>query len=647
LGNLEEKGIKWSIFMLALILATQEIPGYNYFKPLGLGYIKSYLKNVLPDIEVRIFEDIDSLIEANPECVGISAATEDFSVAQRHIKRVQQELNCPIIMGGVHITLLPQTLPKGAIACIGEGEETIVELMKIFLIEGKFDQNKISNVQGIAYWNDNDELIQTEPRGLITPLDKIPLPDRDALGIKPGKNETLYMFTSRGCPYQCKFCVSRVHWKKYREFSAEYVIHEIEELINRYEIKNISFFDDLFIVNRRRLARIADWFVSKRYDISTCCAVRANLVDDELCELLKKINIREITFGAESFSERVLHELKKGSVTAYQNQHALDILQKNGITANCSIIFGSPEETTEDLIITWKAIFSNLLLGKLNKVGWGLLRPYPGCEYWDLAVQKGVVGVNMDWDNFKNWNGFHLNDHMTRSDLDLIIDEWETKCYLVNLRFRDEAQYPYLSEETVFAMKEKLLKEIARREYKDESDEFVTRKYNHFLQTEEQFDLIPVRGWYEDEKYESWRWVGKDATFCIPITVRNIANKLNLVFYIGNIQNFEGENLEVTLRVGQHKKSMLVFKNGEYRICVDIPFSERLGRYYECEITSSSSFCPANISESTDDRNLSIIVSKLELAKDDPLNVIRNLRFNQNKIQIDERKYLYKGPKNE
>jgi anaerobic magnesium-protoporphyrin IX monomethyl ester cyclase len=617
--------------MLALILATKDIPGYNYFKPLGLGYLKSYIKRELPTVEIQIFDNIDSLIQAKPDCVGISAATEDFSIAQRYVMRVQQQLNCPVLMGGVHISLLPETLPKGVIACIGEGEETLIDLMKIFLLHHKFDQASLLQVKSIAFWDDRNNLIQTELRELMTPLDNIPLPDRDSLGIKPGKNETLYMFTSRGCPYRCKFCVSRVHWKKYREFSADYVIKEMEELVKKYKVKNISFFDDLFIVNRVRLKDIANKFKEKHFRVQTVCAVRANLVDDELCELLNKLNVKEVSFGAESFSEPVLRELKKGSVTVAQNQHALDILQKHGIKANVSIIFDAPEEKKEDLIATWRALFNNLRTKKLNKVGWGLLRPYPGCDYWDLAVQKGIVGVNMDWDNFKNWNGFHLNDNMTRSEVNKIIEEWETKCYLVNLHFRDEAQPLYLNEETIFIRKENLLKEIVARGNKDESDNFVIQKYNHFLQTVEQFEIVPVSGWYENEKNESWRWISKEATFCIPIKIKDVANLLNLMFYIPKIENYEGHELHVTFKVGHNQKSVRILREGEYAISIEIPPSVgNLGRFFDCEIINSSSFCPASISSSTDDRNLSIVVNRLELANDDPLNVIRSIRLRRN-----------------
>jgi hypothetical protein len=89
---------------LALIQATRDLPGYNWLTGLGLGYLKSYLRMQLPQVDVIIYDNIDSVIQGRPDCVGVSASTEDFAVAQRYVKHVQEELGCPVLLGGVHIS---------------------------------------------------------------------------------------------------------------------------------------------------------------------------------------------------------------------------------------------------------------------------------------------------------------------------------------------------------------------------------------------------------------------------------------------------------------------------------------------------------------------------------------------------------------
>jgi radical SAM superfamily enzyme YgiQ (UPF0313 family) len=609
-----------------LILATREEFGMNYFQPLGLGYMKSYLKKYLPDLDVIICSSFDELLKSKPDCVGISASTENYAIAQQMIKRVKEELQCPVLLGGVHISLLPESLPVGVLGCIGEGEETLVELMKTLKAYG-FNDESLSRVKGIVYWNENGQLVKTPARDLIMPLDSLPFPDRDALGIKPGI-ENLYIFTSRGCPYTCKFCVSRIHWNKYREFSAEYVLNEIEYLIDKYKINKVTVFDDLFIVNRKRLREFVNGYVNRKMKIEMFCAVRANLVDEELAELLKTINIKEVTFGAESFSEPVLKVLKCGSVTAAQNQKAIDILAKNGIKVNCSIIFDTPEQSEEDMIITWRAIFNNVRENKLNRIGWGLLRPYPGCDYWYMAVERGLASDNMDWELFRDLTKLRINDKMSLARVNEIIEEWDTKCCLVNLKYRD-APVAHKTKDALIVKKEETIKKICGRPDKDESDKFVAGEYENFLDKSKKYKVILVDGW-EPSSGEDFRWIRKKATLFINSSIRDEANLLNLIFYVQDI-NYYQEPLVVKMKLGNEENSIAIANSGIHCLTMPLPYLAKLSPsgFLHMEISTNVHFIPARVSSSIDDRNLSIVVSRLELAKNDPANIINVIKLPQ------------------
>ena len=100
------------------------------------------------------------------------------------MKKVKQELSIPIIMGGPHITSLPHQLPEYAdIGVIGEGEQTLLELMQSYLDAGKFRSSDLAKIHGIVY-RKNGKIQSTPYRELISPLDKIPLPDRELLNIQ-------------------------------------------------------------------------------------------------------------------------------------------------------------------------------------------------------------------------------------------------------------------------------------------------------------------------------------------------------------------------------------------------------------------------------------------------------------------------------
>jgi len=603
----------------AFILATGNDIRETYFKPLGLGYIKSYVSPSLPSVEIKIFEDIEKLIKSSPHLVGISASTENFSLALKYIEEIKKRTNCPIILGGVHISLLPESLPENVIGCIGEGEETVKELLELFLKDNSFHENKLGTVKGIAFWNSKGELIRTPIRDLIRPLDKIPFPDRRALGIS-GYVENLYIFTSRGCPYKCKFCVSRIHWNIYREFSAQYVISEMEFLIKTYGVKKITIFDDLFIVNRKRLREIADLFVSKGLNIDVFCAVRANLVDDELCELLKKMHVNQVTFGAESFSEPVLKSLKDGSVTVEQNQNTINLLNKHGISVNCSIIFNSPEQSRDDIITTWKALFHNLKDKKLNKIGWGMLRPYPGSYYWDLAREKNLVSVDMNWDKFKDFSNFHMNDHLSPVELNEVMDEWDTKCNVLSLTYRDAPQV-YSSKAQIFIKKEMLFKKIQARADKDEIDQYISDEYERFLLSSKQHKIILLDGWYEPEA-DGYCWIRKNATFLIGSSIIKEGNFLNVEFYIPDITNYRNNAIEIKFRIENEERCKLIESGGFHRLSVPLSLFLHIARsdYLNGEITTSEEFLPSALSGSPDTRLLSILITKFEIAQGSPDN---------------------------
>ena len=213
---------------------------------LGLGYLVSSLRNNFGQNTFN-FKIIDNnvkkeILSFDPDIIGITSVSQNYNRAKEyaHFAKIK---NIPVIIGGVHISTLPQSLSNDmTVGCLGEGEKTILDLFSVFLKKNKFPVEDLVKIKGIVY-KERDKLIVNSSQQQIENMDEIPLPARDLLKI----DKHSYMFTSRGCPYNCIFCASTIFWNKVRFFSAEYVIRETEELVNRYEVKLISFFDDLFI----------------------------------------------------------------------------------------------------------------------------------------------------------------------------------------------------------------------------------------------------------------------------------------------------------------------------------------------------------------------------------------------------------------
>jgi len=402
----------------------------HWWPNLAFGSLKAYLHKYLGDSIVMERANPGNLHEY--DIAAISFISQDYNIAKNIIKNVKQRNPKAItIAGGSHVTWLPGTLtPDFDFGVIGEGEQTFLEFVKYVMNGQKIEE--LFTICGLVFWRDGG-LLCAPPRALIEPIDNIPPPVRD----NPG--ETMYyMFTSRGCPYKCTFCSSTAFWKKTRFHSADYVVAEIERCI-KMGARHIPIMDDLFCANRKRFAEILEKLkrtnLREQFNVNFMALARANLIDDELCKMLKEFPTTGAFFGAESASDRILNLMNKG-VTAAKNQEALDILHFHGIQANPSFIVGWPTETEEEIKTTLNFVIKNGRAGKMNIFsGVNVLTPFPGTKVWDDAIKTGKINLN----NF-NWDSLGIFASYMHSSYGNF-DEWVAD--------RKKHSSIYLNEETV------------------------------------------------------------------------------------------------------------------------------------------------------------------------------------------------------
>lgn len=380
---------------ILLINVEDELPDqvYNY-PPLGISYLSSYAQSQLPDLEfvIKTSKDPDIIDTDHYDMVGISSVSQFFNnalrIAEHYIAR-----GIPTLIGGAHITLIPQSLPAGGIAVIGEGERTLVELINFYREKGEFEYSDLENIAGLAFRDSMGNLTMTPARAPINPLDTIPLPDREALIIP--ERGTVYMFTSRGCPFKCAFCASTRIYDNVRFFSADYVLNEIKTLIEQYNPLHIKFYDDLFIASKTRLRQIVEGIVKEGINKKVFFSLNAtaSMIDEETARLLRKMNVFTVGMGLESGNQEVLDYLKAGTASVDQNRAAVEILVRHGINPTATFIIGSPNEDRSRFNDTLSFIKNS----KLSRSYLYLLTPYPGTPVWDYAAEKGLVSEDMDW----------------------------------------------------------------------------------------------------------------------------------------------------------------------------------------------------------------------------------------------------------
>lgn len=386
------------------------------FYPTAMLCLYSYLKSKIKEIEIKIIAGWEKayysdIIEFNPDIIGISVMTPEFEDATGIATNLKTFIpNTPIIIGGVHVTILPETIRKCFdIGVIGEGEETLYELVTLFeKYNGLFIEN-LKEVKGIIFWN-GDNKIKTEYRKPLD-LNNYPLIDysivpQEKFKIKPigawGRFGVEGLIeSSRGCPFRCIFCASTRVWNGIRYFPIKWVVSNLITLIN-LGCTHIHLSDELFAANKKRLRQMIIDFTENKIQerVQLSVTARTSFFDEEFCDLLKAVGVTMIFFGFESNSHRVLQLLKGETCDKDDNCNAVKICYKKKMECWGAIMLGAPTETEEEMMetinfIKWCKKY------KVRRICVGTLVPFPGTPVWDIAKDKGLVHENMDFTYFK------------------------------------------------------------------------------------------------------------------------------------------------------------------------------------------------------------------------------------------------------
>lgn len=373
---------------------------------LGLAYIAGALRenydiSVLDltaraTIENRNPEEVlqEELRKVEPYMVGITSTSPTHKNALDVARTVKNYRDIPIIKGGTHETNANGTTIRNNLeidySVVGEGEETIIELAKRI-----FGRESVRGVEGVIF-RENNEVVDNGRRRLIQNLDTLPRPARDLFYLDErfdeyysaklfgGKKSTSIM-TSRGCPYSCSFCSSKVNWPgKLRQRSVENVVEELEELYSQ-GFRGFMFEDDMSLANKNWFLRFAEQIqgLGIEYSLQT----RVDAIDDEIIKSLSESGCKFMYFGIESGVQEILDKCRKG-ITLEQAERAFSIARKYGIRSMASIQFGLPGEDLENLTTIRETIRTLNERLKPDEVAISPTCLYPGSP---LANQEGIT----------------------------------------------------------------------------------------------------------------------------------------------------------------------------------------------------------------------------------------------------------------
>ena len=388
------------------------------FIPLGISYLaaaleeKGYQVDVIDcQVSKPTREDLEAEFKRRqPDVVGVTSATLTYLPAVEIVKTAKQALpNCLTMMGGPHVTVLDeQTLsenPEVDIVVRGEGEQTMLELAK--LVSNR-DLKTLGEVAGITF-RKNGQIFHTPDRPFIKDIDALPHPAHKHFEVSMYRilgKMYLPIITSRGCPYQCAFCLaSRMCGRGFRARSPSKVVDELEWLRDTFGANAFAFYDDTFTFDVKRALAICDEMQNRKVGLPWDCRTRVDRVTKDVLAKLRNANCQLIHFGVESGSQKMLDAMKKGT-TVEQNERAIKWAKEVGISVAISLVAGYPGETPEML----KQTINFIRRTEPDYVYMCEAVPYPGTELYDLVKELG-------WEMSSDWSQYHEQTQVFKSPL--------------------------------------------------------------------------------------------------------------------------------------------------------------------------------------------------------------------------------------
>ncbi len=344
---------------------------------LAIRYLKSYVEYINP-IEIKEFtinQNIDfiasEIYKMKPDLLGFSTyiwnLEETLQVAEI-IKIVSP--NTKILLGGPEVSFDDEDiLDKYSFIdfiIYGEGEETFREF-----VEATISQKDYKHILGLIYRENN--VIKNLPRPLIKDINIIPSPYKNV--SEEFKNKIVYYESSRGCPFNCEFCLSSTI-KGVRYLPIERVKEDLESLIES-GVSQVKFVDRTFNANKKYAMEIMRFIMDKDPDdINFHFEVTAHLIDEEMLEFLKqcKEGLFQFEIGVQSTNENTIEAI--GRVTDFEKLKNVSKTIKSfkNIHQHLDLIAGLPYEDYN----SFKKSFNDVYSIRPEKLQLGFLKLLKG-----------------------------------------------------------------------------------------------------------------------------------------------------------------------------------------------------------------------------------------------------------------------------
>lgn len=404
---------------------------------LAIRYLKEFVKDLI-EVDLKEYTINNSLdfilkdIHKNDYDVILFSTyiwnVNDISKLCHCIKQIKPQIK--IALGGPEVTYDSEDFMKKNsfvdYILYGEGELVFRDL--VLNLQGK---KNIEDTKGIVYRN-NDEIIVNKPKELLQNLDEIPSPYEN-LNPNEYKNRIVYYETSRGCPFNCQYCLSST-LKGLRYFSIDRVKKDLKKLINA-RVSQIKFIDRTFNANKDFAKEIMNFLMENDNGYTTYhFEVTAHLLEDDTLDFLAdcKEGLFQFEIGVQSTNQKTLDAVGRRDNFEKLSYAVKKVASYKNIHQHLDLIAGLPYEDYSSFENSFNDVFN---LG-IEHIQLGFLKMIKGTGIRNNAKEHGY--------KFKDYTPYEVlyNDYMSYSEMLIIKDieeilerYYNSKNFVLSMRY--------------------------------------------------------------------------------------------------------------------------------------------------------------------------------------------------------------------
>ncbi|MFN0091196.1 MAG: B12-binding domain-containing radical SAM protein [Acidimicrobiales bacterium] len=373
------------------------------YPPLGLLYLSAYLKRAGFAVEVfdTTFADRAELTARFAASPGGVVGLYTNLMTRANVVALMGEARrhgWTVVVGGPESASYPaEYLANGAdVVVVGEGEETLAELLPALAAVGK---HRLEAVAGVVFRDELGRLVHNPARPQVRDLDSLPWPDREAIDLARYVDVwrthhgmgSVNLITARGCPYKCNWCSHATFGHSHRRRRPADCADEVAHILERFAPDQVWYADDVFTISHKWLFEYADELARRGIRVPFETISRADrLKKDDVMAALAAMGCYRIWIGSESGSQRILDAMQRG-VKVEEVQWATKAAQRHGIEVGMFLMWGYEGEELEDI----EATIEHVKAANPDVFFTTVSYPIKGTPYYDKVANR--LAVTAEW----------------------------------------------------------------------------------------------------------------------------------------------------------------------------------------------------------------------------------------------------------